>query len=117
LGSKNKTLAFFSVDIWSAHEKVSFKENKSHTAPFTLEEIKSVVFQMNPNKAHGSDDFSILFYQTYWDLIKDDLVSMFHALICLISKTKDVHSVKYFRPINLLNYSFKIFSKILTNHL
>jgi hypothetical protein len=38
-------------------------------------------------------------------------------LICLIPKTKDVNFVKHFRPINLLNYSFKIFSKVLTNRL
>lgn len=41
--------------------------------PFTLEEIKNAVFQMNGNEAHCPDGFNMLFYQTFWDMLKEDL--------------------------------------------
>ena len=44
--------------------------------PFTLEEIKSAVFEMNPDKAPGPDGFSMVFYQKYWDLVQTDLMSL-----------------------------------------
>lgn len=69
-----------------------------------------------------------MFYQKFWDLIKIDLVKLFEdfhkgdldlyrlncALITLIPKVGDASNMKQFRPISLLNCSFKIFSKILT---
>jgi hypothetical protein len=108
LGSKQKIQVSFVNDIWTDDEKVSPTENELLIAPFSQDEIHKAVFQMNPNKASGLDDFFILFYQTYWDLIKDNLVLMFQdfhqnkfdisrlnrALICLIPKVKDANSIK-----------------------
>lgn len=68
------------------------------------------------------------FYHKFWDLIKKDLVDMFEdfhkgkidiyrincALVTLIPKVGEASNMKQFRPISLLNCSFKIFSKILT---
>jgi hypothetical protein len=129
LGTKSKITAQFSADIWSENEKVTSAENETLTAPFTLEKIHHAVFQMDPNKAHGTDGFSMLFYQTFWDHIKDDLLLMFQdfyandfdlahlnrALICLISKVKDATLLKNYHPISLLNCSYKFFLKVLTN--
>jgi hypothetical protein len=55
-------------------------ENNFLMAPFTEEEIKKAVFEMEHNKAPGPDGFSVEFYQTFWDVIMDDLIPMFHNL-------------------------------------
>jgi hypothetical protein len=61
-------------------------------------------------------------------VIKDDLLRMFHdfyeggldlfrlnfVVLSLIPKVEHASEIKMFRPINLLNCSFKIFSKVLT---
>jgi hypothetical protein len=73
-----------------------------------------------------------MFYQTFWrGGVKDDLVEMFEgfhrgeldiyrlnfALITVIPKEKDARTMNKFRPISLLNCSYKIFTKVLTNRL
>ena len=71
------------------------------------------------------------FYQKYWDIVKFDLYDLFSdwfdnkldiyrikfAMITLIPKEEDARSMKKFRPISLLNCSFKIFTKVLTNRI
>jgi Reverse transcriptase (RNA-dependent DNA polymerase) len=73
----------------------------------------------------------MIFYQTYWDVVKDDIFSMFtdfynglldiaklnRATICLISNISNAALITKFRLIGLLNYSYKIFSKVLDNRL
>jgi Reverse transcriptase (RNA-dependent DNA polymerase) len=114
-------------EVWKDSEKVIALENLSLTGSFTEQEIHDAVFSMNPNKVSGPDGFSILFYQKFWDLIKCDILQMFtaffnhqfdlsklnRALICLIHKVVDTDSIKDYRPISLLNCSFKIFTKVL----
>jgi hypothetical protein len=40
-----------------------------------------------------------------------------YAMIILIPKEEEARSLKKFRPISLINYSFKIFAKALNNRL
>jgi hypothetical protein len=84
---------------------------------------------MEHNKAPGADGFSAEFYQVFWNVIKDDLLALFDAFhkgelplfslnfghIILVPKSKDAMSIQHYRPICLLNVSFKIFTKVLTN--
>jgi hypothetical protein len=70
-----------------------------------------------------------MFYQKNWDIVKFDLLEMFDdwfedrldiyrlnfAMITLIPKEEDARSMKKFRLISLLNCSFKIFTKAVTN--
>jgi hypothetical protein len=70
-----------------------------------------------------------MFYQTFWDVVKKDLIDMFNAwhedkldlfrlnfaMITLIPKENEARSMRKFRPIGLLNCSFNIFTKVLTN--
>jgi Reverse transcriptase (RNA-dependent DNA polymerase) len=114
-------------EVWEDSEKVTTLENLSLTASFTEQEIHDTVFSMNPNKASGPDDFSILFYQKFWNLIKCDILQMFtvffnhqfdlsklnKALICLIPEVVGIISIKDYRPISVLNCSFKFFTKVL----
>lgn len=71
------------------------------------------------------------FYKACWDTVKGDLKVMiidFHAgtldigrlnygAITLIPKAREAVNVKHFRPICLLNVSFKIFTKLLMERL
>jgi hypothetical protein len=72
-----------------------------------------------------------MFYQKFWETIKVDfmpLVKEFekvksnmarlnYALIILIPKEEEARTLKKFRPISLINCSFKVFAKALNNRL
>lgn len=117
--------------LWNEADKVISEENLELIKPFSMNEIKIAIFEMDPNKALGPDGFSILFYQSYWETIKHDLVLMFQdfhnntlqikllyrAIICLIPKLKDASNLSDFMPISLLNCSYKIFTKVIANRL
>jgi hypothetical protein len=82
-------------------------------------------------KSPGPDSISFAFYQTYWDIIKEDifhLVQSFannsldlskinHTSIVLIPKTAKSNTINQYRSISLINYSCKIISKVLANSL
>jgi hypothetical protein len=45
--------------------QVSVEENNLLTAPYSEEEVKKTIFQMEHNKAPGPDGFPTEFYQTF----------------------------------------------------
>jgi hypothetical protein len=45
--------------------QVSPSENEFLTAPFTIEEVKEAIFQMEKNKAPGPNGFPVEFYQKF----------------------------------------------------
>jgi hypothetical protein len=47
------------------------------TAGFTEKEVKEAIFDMKHNKAPRPDGFPAKFYQTFWEIIKDDLMALF----------------------------------------
>jgi hypothetical protein len=118
-------------DFFSDEEKVSIAKNEILGGVFSEEEVKEAVFGSYADGAPGPDGLSFIFYQTYWDIVKGDLIAMFNewyndnldlyrlnfAMITLIPKENEARSMKKFRPISLLNCSFKIFTKVLTNRL
>jgi hypothetical protein len=99
--------------------------------PFTLAELKETVFGSNASGAPGPDGFSFAFYQHFWSIVQDDLMLLLqhfynnalnvaklnHAMLCLLPKEKDVTVIQKFRPISLVDCSYKIISKVLTNRL
>jgi hypothetical protein len=100
-------------------------------APFTEEEVRTAIFQMEHNKAPGPDGFPPEFYQVFWELIKDDLMALFSdfyqgslplnrlnfGTIILLPKKDEARVIQQYRPICLLNVSFKIFTKVAANRL
>ena len=106
-------------------------EIASLTLPFSEEEVKHAVFDMKIDSAPDPDGFSISFYRGCWDTIKGDLLDMIndfymgnldikrlnYGVITLVSKIKEANNVKQFRPICLLNVSFRIFTKLLMDKL
>uniref|UniRef100_A0A453KWR1 Reverse transcriptase domain-containing protein n=1 Tax=Aegilops tauschii subsp. strangulata TaxID=200361 RepID=A0A453KWR1_AEGTS len=99
--------------------------------PFSMEELQAVVFGMEKNKSPGPDGIPVDFYQHFWETVKWDLMKLlndFHegklditrlnyGIITLVPKSKDAKQIQKFRPICLLNVSFKIITKVLMNRL
>lgn len=51
---------------------VSQEMNSSLTCQIS-EEVEDAVFQMGKLKAPGPDDFQGIFFQTYWDIISNEV--------------------------------------------
>jgi hypothetical protein len=116
-------------DINNYINQISGQENEILIAVFTEEEVKEAVFQMEKNKSPGPDGFPAEFYQICWDVLKDDLMAMFecfhrgelplfhlnYGTIILLPKKENAIQIEQYRPICLLNVSFKVFTKVGTN--
>lgn len=110
---------------------LSEAEKERLIRPIEMEELKKVVFGMENNKAPGPDGFPVEFYKHFWYLIKDNLMELItdfmkrkigverlnYGVITLIPKCKEARMIQKFRPICLLNVSFKIITKILMERL
>jgi hypothetical protein len=115
--------------FWDDNDLIISEENELLTAPFTETEIRDTIFSSYPDGAPRPDGLPFLFYQKFWfwDIVKSDTVSMFvdfqqgsldlkrlkFALVTLIPKVNEASNMKQFRPISLINYSFKMFAKLL----
>ena len=118
-------------DFWMEDEKVTSLENDLLEVDFSEEETKKAVFGSYADGAPGPDGLPFLFYQVFWDVIKKDLMMLVNSfgkgqldldrlnygMITLIPKEPEAKILKKFRPISLLNCSFKIFAKMLNNRL
>jgi hypothetical protein len=111
--------------------QLSDSDRSCLTAPFSVEEIKKVIFEMKHNSAPGPDGFPAEFFQTFWDTIQLDIVQLFndfykgslkierlnYGVVTLLPKVDNAADMKNFRPICLLNVCYKIISKVLNNRL
>jgi hypothetical protein len=118
-------------EFWKEGEKILPEENQLLEADFSKEEIREAIKGSYSDGAPGPDVFSFLFYQNFWPTIKNEfmaLVRIFekgelnierinYAMLVLIPKEDGAKSLKKFRPISLLNCSFKIFAKALNDRL
>ncbi|XP_076927769.1 uncharacterized protein LOC143591453 [Bidens hawaiensis] len=99
--------------------------------PFSLAELKDVVWDCGSDKSPGPDGFTFKFIKTFWEVMKDDFfdfVKEFEqfgllkngcnsAFISLLPKIKDPMAIKDFRPITLIGCMSKVISKILASRL
>jgi hypothetical protein len=123
----------FSMDETEVDDitQLSAAENEVLTVGFTEEEVFDAISQMEHNKAPGPDGFSAEFYQHFWDTVKTDLMALFNQLhtrelplfklnfgiITLLPKKENAVQIQQYRPICLLNVSFKVFTKVATNRI
>jgi hypothetical protein len=110
---------------------VTDEENRLLVEPFLEEEVKHALFQMEHNKVPSPDGFPAGFYQAFWEVVKANLMALFQefhqgslllyslnfGMIILLPKCTEAVRIQQYRPICLLNVSFKIFTKVLTNRL
>lgn len=88
--------------------------------PFTKQEVWVAVMASPAEKAPGPDGYNWLFYRSYWDIIKDEVMAVFHqfhsldganmaeindALVALLPKKDGAETIGDFRPISLITLS------------
>jgi len=97
----------------------------------TEKEIHDAVLAFNRDSAPGPDGFGAIFFHTYWNIVKMDVIKAMQEFfttgkllnnfnsntIVLIPKNSNADTVNQYRPIALANFKFKIISKILADRL
>ncbi|CAL2276143.1 unnamed protein product [Prunus armeniaca] len=101
------------------------------SCPISIEEIKNSVLAIGRLKTPGPDGFPTLFYQDYWGVCSDDIISFVQdcfntaflpnhlneTLIALVPKVERPMFMNQLRPISLCNTLYKVVSKILVARL
>lgn len=108
------------------HPTLSPEDKDRLDAPFTNDEMKGALHQLNLNKCPGTDGFNPEFYKAFWDLLVPNLSrSLSHSIeIGLLSnqqrrgvinlipkKDLDRRHIANWRPITILNTDYKILTK------
>ena len=97
------------------------------SAPISIEEIKGAIKALKDDKAPGPDGLSVEFYKANLSWISKDLFDLYNeaisvgslspeinrGIIKLLPKEGDKSLLKNWRPISLLNVSYKILAKVL----
>ncbi|KAL3679694.1 hypothetical protein R1sor_022650 [Riccia sorocarpa] len=108
-------------------KKLSPEESRGISELPEKQEIEEVVFGMKRNKAPGGDGVTIEILRMCWPFVGDDCVKLIHAVwakkrllpvdlqsvIKLIPKGGDKKMLGNWRPISLLNLTYKIVTKLL----
>ncbi|RVX14114.1 hypothetical protein CK203_011334 [Vitis vinifera] len=58
-------------------EQISQQEAKNLEIPFSETEVHSALLEMNGDKAPRPDGFTMAFWQSCWDFVKDEILEMF----------------------------------------
>ncbi|RVW47789.1 LINE-1 reverse transcriptase-like [Vitis vinifera] len=112
-------------------DQISQEEAEILERPFTEEEIHGALMEMNGDKAPGPDGFTLAFWQSCWEFIKEEILEMFkefydhssflkslnNIFLVLIPKKCGAEDLGDFRPISLLGGLYKLLAKVLANRL
>lgn len=92
-------------------------------------EIEKTIGTFENNKSPGSDGLTAEFYKTFRSILKADLESLYDeightglmtesmrkAILATLYKKGDRENIANWRPISLLNYDYKIYTKCIAN--
>ncbi|RVW38226.1 Transposon TX1 uncharacterized 149 kDa protein [Vitis vinifera] len=112
-------------------DRISHQEAESLEVPFSEDEIHSALMDMSGDKAPGPDGFTMAFWQSSWDFVKEEILEMFkefheqgsflkslnNTFLVLIPKKGGADDLGDFRPISLLGGLYKLMAKVLANRL
>lgn len=98
---------------------------------FNILELKKCLSLFKKGKSPGQDGLPLEFYLTFWDILAPDLTNVFKdfehldrlpdsfriGIVTLLHKKNDKTDLKNWRPITLLNFDCKLFSKILARRM
>lgn len=107
------------------------EKNKKLIEPPSALEIREALFSINPDKAPRPDRFSASFYQSYWDIIGEDVIKdiqVFFSSSALDPQQNETHirlfpkisgprKMADYRLIALCYTHYKIIAKLLTRRL
>lgn len=111
--------AYFYITTWEVDfPRLDGLSSSSLERPFTEEEIFSTLKDIDGDKAPGPYGFSFKLVQSYWHVLKADILGLFHSFhstgefdprfsesfISLIPKVKSPASLNDFRPISVLGW-------------
>ena len=105
--------------------------NEMLLSQFNKEEVETTMKQMAPITTPGPDGMPLLFFQTFWSTVGEDVCSTVldclqnckiptninRTHIALIPKVKSPKSISEYRPISLCSVIYKLVSKVLANRL
>lgn len=114
-------------DTWSDDEKFNEDDNRDLCREFTELEVREALFSMATNRAPGPDNILVEFYQACWEIVKDDIMSLFrnfhngmldvqrlnYGVITLLPKISGADKIQQFRPICLLRCPYKLITKVM----
>ena len=107
------------------------EDKDSIEGDITLDDILTAIKSLANEKSSGCDGLTAEFYKTFCNVIGNDLVEVIYngfqkgelsitmrrGVIVLIPKGGEKKLLKNWRPISLLNYDYKIITKVLTSRL
>jgi hypothetical protein len=130
-GTEERETLRLEEKIWEIEGALSWAEAITLVEPFSEQEIKAALDDMNTNSAPDPDGLPTEFYKSFWDQIKESVLEMFdrfykgelnlsklnYGLISMIPKLKEASNIKQYRPICLLGVDYKWFTKVLARRL
>lgn len=112
-------------------KKVNQSQNDRLLRRFSNEELKIALYDMKPDKSPGPDGLTPGFFQHFWDIVGDDVVSFCESFrlsntlpagsnsthLVLIPKISKPSTMGDLRPIALCNVLYKILAKAIANRI
>ena len=112
--------------------KLTNEEQELLERDLSVQEIKNVLHSFAKNKTPGEDGFTKEFYETFFDLLQQDLLNSYNdafqkgslsvsqrrGVISLITKgDSDLSELSAWRSITLLNVDYKILAKTIAKRI